>query len=383
MIVRIWRGLPLAGVIAGLTALAAVLLAGCAKAYAPPGGEQDRTPPRLVSTTPEALAVVPGFNQPIVFTFDETLAEQGINNATVVVSPQPQGNVEIERHGNRIAVKSPAGWTAGQVYRVLVRPGIGDRFGNRRTDALEIVFSTGPPIESTAFAGLVTDRLTGRAAADAAIEAVRAADSAVYTTDADSAGFFALRSVPSGVYAVRAYFDSNRNRRRDPSEAVSAQRPVTLTPTDTVTAEFVLLPADTTGPRLTRAEVVDSLHVKVGFDDYLDPEGISSPTVQVERLLPDSTSTVVGFTGLVLANRYRPAPPADSAAVPDSARAARPDSARAAQEPVSSLPDRDVIITLAAPLVPGTRYRVTITAVRNVNGLAGGGGGEFAVPPSR
>jgi hypothetical protein len=216
VIVRTWRTLTLAGPVAGVITLVAVLLlSGCAKAYAPPGGEQDRTPPRLVSTTPEALAVVPGFNQPIVFTFDETLAEQGINNATVVVSPQPRGNVEIERHGNRIEVKSRAGWTADQVYRVLVRPGIGDRFGNRRTDALEIVFSTGPAIESTALGGLVTDRLTGRAAVDASIEAVRAADSAVYTTDADSAGFFALRSVPSGVYTVRAYFDSNRNRRRD------------------------------------------------------------------------------------------------------------------------------------------------------------------------
>ena len=40
---------------------AAVLLASCAKIEPPPGGPPDPTPPHLVATRPDILAVVPDF----------------------------------------------------------------------------------------------------------------------------------------------------------------------------------------------------------------------------------------------------------------------------------------------------------------------------------
>jgi hypothetical protein len=102
--------------------------------------------------------------------------------------------------------------------------------------------------------------------------------------------------------------------------------------------------------------------------------------------------------GLQLKNIFQKQEQARRAARPapaDSLRAdsARLDSARADAAPpraadrsrasadTTALPDRDVIIILPAPLPPG-RYRITISAVRNVNGLVGGGSAEFEVKPA-
>src|SRR6476661_9157965 len=89
---------------------AACAATACAKPFSPPGGVQDRTPPRLVSATPSALSVVPGFNDKIVLTFDETLSERGVNDAMVSVSPQPRGRVHVARKGNKIEVSAAGGW---------------------------------------------------------------------------------------------------------------------------------------------------------------------------------------------------------------------------------------------------------------------------------
>jgi hypothetical protein len=417
------------------TLIAACISAACAKPFSPPGGQQDRSPPRLVSVTPAALAVVPDFNGNVVFTFNETLAERGINDAAVSVSPQPRGKVHVKRKGDRIEVSVDGGWARNQVYRVSIQKGVGDRFNNARKDPVEIVFSTGPPIQPTAIAGIVTDRLTRRASASAVVQATRRLDSAAYLIGGDTAGFFALRNIPAGVYDVLAFIDGNNNHRRDPQEPGSPSQQIALGATDTIATELVMLPADTTGPDLRRADATDSTHVTLNFDDAIDENvGLSTTAVSFIR-----EADSVRYTGTMVmrlknvqqrldANRRaaEPGSRSDSAGnrVPvtradslradslraDSLRAdsmrlnappaggrapvgrnraagaARNNSASQNRAPADTmpLPDRDVIVTLDAPLAAG-KYRVSVTGIRNVNGLLGGGTAELDVkaPPAK
>src|SRR5690606_9558185 len=61
------------------------------------------------------------------------------------------------------------------------------------------------------------------------------------------------------------------------------------TPTDTVALIFSTLSPDTTAPRIARARAVDSLHVRIEFDDPVDPE-LALEGVRAQVLaLPDST----------------------------------------------------------------------------------------------
>jgi hypothetical protein len=394
-------------------ALASAVAAACARVGPLPGGETDVTPPRLVETVPEALSVGP-VEGPVILRFDERLSERGVQDA-VRVSPAT-GRVEVDRSGRELRVRIEGGWRPGNIYLVTVAPTLEDLFQNVRTARTELVFSTGPPIEETAVAGIILDRITGDAAAGAQLSAFRTADSTFYVTAADSVGFAALRYVPRGTYEVVAYRDQNRNGQRDPLEAAALPAVLFLDEAnDTSVAVYHLLPGDTTPARLLRAESVDSAHVRLTFDDYLDPLQ-DAEEVTVELLsMPDSAPVDAALELLPAADFdaaresvqdslrlaredsiFRARVDSIAAVDPDSAavlltadsvrRAARTaaagpaDDAPAAEDSLP-VPSRDMILRVSPPLQPGDSLAVRISAVRNLTGLRDGGGQVvFRVP---
>jgi hypothetical protein len=380
--------------------LLAMAAAACARAYPPPGGDRDTLPPGLVNTTPEPLAVVPNFRGPVVFRFDEGLSERNFSEAMVTVSPQ-DGAMRLRRAGNEIRVEIDGGWRPDRVYRVVVLPGLRDRHGNARDQPAEVVFSTGPPIPETAVAGIVMDRLTNRPVQSAVVRAVRRGAEESYVAVGDAEGFFSLRHLPLGVYDVQAFADVNRNRRLDPAEPVAARQLSLAAEADTVTMVFSVLAPDTTPPRVTRAEMIDSLHVRLTFDDSFDPEQPQTTGSAVLHALPDSVLHARSNRLLVgsvwererrTAAAVRPAPDVpspDTLAVPPTPPAepprppqAQPGRPAGAEQPL--LPTRELVLVLEAPLRPGT-YMITVAGVVNIHGLTGGGVVRLQVaePPSR
>jgi len=354
----------------------AIGAAACARALPPPGGERDTEPPRVLSASPENLAVVPPFRGPVVFQFDETLSERGFNNNLVIVSPE-QGTPTVNRDGSELRVRVEGGWQPNRVYRIVVLPGLQDRHNNQRRVPTELVFSTGLPILPTAIAGLVTDRITRRPVPNARVVAI-APDSTLHVTATDTAGFFALRYLPVAQYLVHAYEDRNRNRRMEASEP-HFSRNVTLTsPQDTQVAMFELLPTDTLPARLVSAEARDSVQVRLTFDDYLDPsrslEGVSARVFR----LPDST-VVTGFR-LMHPHAFEAL---------RAAQAARDTARRVGPPPVPQpdsappLPTRELVMLFERPLPPETRFRVFISSLTNISGVEGGGGTAAFVTPAR
>lgn len=396
----------------------------CARWSMPAGGPEDDAPPRVVATEPEAMAVVPSWDGPVVIRFDEQISERGLEGA-VSVSPE-SGEVDVDKGRSELRISVEGGWRPDRIYRIVVRPTLQDRRNNRRQEALDLIFSTGPPIPNTAVAGWVTDRLTRRPVPDARVELVRRADSVTYTAASDTAGLFALRHIPAGAYDVRAYLDRTPNREPDFSEPIDASD-VVIGVTDTVVVGFALLPNDTTAARLMRAEAPDSLHVRVQLDDNLDP-ALPLDGLEAELLrLPDSTRVEVD--SVLFPHEYRAIVEARRQALEDSLAALRPDSAaadsaagagvadsaavaatpgdtarlpgvaagpvardstrgagpggRAAEvaEDTVPLPTRELVIVPARPLSFETSYVVVLRGVTNIRGLTGGGGSaEFVTP---
>jgi hypothetical protein len=364
------RTLPVAGA-------AGLMLMACARASAPPGGPEMRDPPAVVETVPGHLALVEPGTAPAIFRFGVPLSERGISDQLALVSPAT-GDVAVRRRGSDIHVSVRGGWQPDVVYRIVLLPGVRDRFGNERREPLELVFSTGPEITEGAIAGLVNDRITGRAAANALVEATRRQDSLTYVTAVDSAGFFGLRYLRAGSYEIRAWVDQNGNRRRDPQEPFARARVITLNrDTDTTTIVLDIVPADTTPARVTRAEYRDSLQVRITTDDYLDPD-FPLGDIQVRLyVLPDSTAVPGAHRVLHPSDWDRDQrearAAADTTAPPRAVSPVRPEPQR--------LPQRELVLVPAVALQPETRYVVTLTGLANVTGLPGGGGSAtFEVP---
>jgi len=357
--------------------IAAVLLAAgagaCARALPPPGGEQDTEPPRILSTTPENLAVVPAFRGPVVFRFDETISERGFNNNLVIVSPE-QGTPTVNRDGKELRVRVEYGWQPNRVYRVVVLPGLQDRRANQRRVPTELVFSTGDSILPTAIAGLVTDRITRQPVPNARVVAI-APDSVLHVTVTDTAGFFALRYVPVASYTIQAYEDRNRNRRMDPSEPQATASVALTSPQDTQIVTLEVLARDTLPARLASATGRDSTHAILTFDDYLDPEQPLGPARASVFQLPDSTA-VTGHR-LLYPHQFEAFRAAQAAAA-DTTRAQPP----VIQPDTAPLPTRELVLVFERPLPPETRFRVNVSGVTNIAGVTGGGGtAVFTTPP--
>jgi len=395
--------------VAALGAAVAAVLFACARPYPPPGGEEDRIPPRVVSITPEPMSVGVARNARVVIRFDERISERGLEGA-VLVSPQTSA-VRVDRGRSELRVSLRDGWEPDRIYHVVVQPVVRDLFGNTITEPLEVVFSTGPEIPLTAVAGLVTDRLTGKPAEGAWIAAVRDPDSVAYGSVSDRDGLFALRHLPPGAYRVRAFMDQNRDRVANFRE-VQDSAAIQLAEGDTVLIPLVLLAPDTTPANVIRAEARDSLHVRVHLDDHLDPAMGAAGITTALRLMPDSTPWPIERVMLPheydeLQSRLRAAE--DSARADSLARAARAegdsaaaDTAAAARDVVSRaamprvpptpqeaaedsatgpLPSRELVIIPARPLRAAARFLVELGGIVNINGLRGGGGSaEFTVP---
>ena len=381
-----------------LTAAACV---GCAQASTPPGGERDREPPRVVSVFPAPFDTLRDLRAPVRIEFDERLSIrlEGVADLedAVLVSPAT-GDVRVDRGRRSMEISVVGGWRPGLVYRVVVLPVFRDLFGNSRREQVELVFTTGAPIPPTAVAGLIEDRVTGKPVPGARVEAARRLDSLVYVAVSDTGGFFSLRNIPAGAYDVHAWLDQDRDRTREFQEDQD-MAPLALGFQDTVVLAMRLLRMDTTPAQVGRAEAVDSLRVRVFFDDHFEPG--PAPGRGTVFLLPDSTPVAEG--GLIHSTALdsivaRERAEADSLRqlTADSIRRATADTLppaapRGADRPSAGrgapltdpLPSRELVLVLTTPLRPGTSYLVEITGVVNIRGVPGGGGQASFPTPER
>ena len=396
-----------------------VLAAACAAAQEPPGGPPDVTPPALVAVRPDSAAVLPGYRDPAVFTFDEVINERsgGRLEDLFLISPRPE-RVTASWKRTRVEVRPAGGWRPNAVYRVTLLPGITDLRSNRMRTGSELIFSTGIPIPHTRVAGTVINWAAGRIGIGALVEAI-GPDSAVYYTKADSAGDFVLRALPVGSYALIATIDDNNNRQRDRREAFDSLplRVDTTAADSTALLDLWAFVHDTVGPALTTVSRQDSITARLEFGQKLRP-GEPAPDAVTARLLPDSTpvAVVAVWTPATYDSVHAAETSRDTSVAPGDTTRARRDTAAAPRDTAARPPRGGVgprrafgqpepkpaaadtgrsarllkqrpalidvwMVRLAEPLARGGRYLFEARAA-NVNGVTTVARSVLAVPDS-
>ena len=329
----------------------------------------------------------------------------------VLLSPVA-GDVSVSWHRSEIHIKPREGWKPGRVYRLQLLPGIIDLRHNILKRGRTVIFSTGPALPHASIRGTALQWVEQRSLGQGLIRAVLAPDTVAYLTLTDSAGNFRLDDVPPGQYVVYAVNDANGNRRRDGREAYDS---TTLTVDSSATAVLWTFAHDTLGPRIRSADPIDSLSFRLTFsqplsiDDSLDTSRVhvvelpDSTPVPLAMVLTQSENDSVVAKLRATADSLRraadtthqaadtgkkgvPAPaPTPTPANPGARRgAARGDTSTRArgdtlhlmadtsalhrllsQRPV---PNDRLVIRVAAPLKPSTKYYVRIQGTENLNG---------------
>lgn len=332
--------------------LAAAVCLGCANERPPPGAAPDARPPRVERFDPPRDSVVPRLDGSARIRFDEPVRVPDDLGRRVEASPALR--YRFESGFSEIRIRPEEGWLEGAVYCFEIPQGISDLLGNRTEAPIPYCFSTGPPVLPTRVEGRVEDRVTGRAVSGARVLFLGLpVDTTPYTAVADSRGEFSMRSLPPGEYWAFGFEDRNRNlrldRRLEPHDSLRFRLDET---TGAPSLLLALVPPDSTPPVLQGARSVDSLTMRLEFDDPLLPD---QPGARVA--VSDSAG------GTLPVRRVHVGEPRDL-----SAEGRRPSTT--------------VTLLLAEPLARG-RYVVRAEGFLNLRGLAGGGEAEFVHPPER
>jgi Bacterial Ig-like domain len=400
-----------------LSIVVAVLVA-CARVQAPPGGPTDKAPPRLTSTHPDSLAVLPGFDDDVEFRFDEVISEgsspnfgTGTGDLEKLILLSPSAEVpSVHWKRSRIRVRPKEGWRPNRVYRVELLPGVADLASNRSKNGRVITFTTGAPLPTATLRGRLVDWTTRRPATvgRGVIEAILLPDSLGYRTSIDSTGRFVLDPIPPGEYLVYGVLDQNGDNRRQPREAFDSVR--VERGRDSV-GEIWAFRHDTTGIRAFTAAPNDSISLVLTFPQPVNPYQRLPPDSLEVRILPDSTRVPVLrlLTGEEYDTTY-PKAVVDSAtrAKADSARRAdsvKADSLRRAREAAAiripgaerrreAAPDTTgtgplrtkptlfdkLYVRMAEPLRRGGRYLILLHGIQNLSRIPGTPKSVLAIP---
>jgi len=276
-----------------------LILSACARQLPPPGGPEDRTPPRILSATPEQNATRVALSTRPRFVFSEQIDHQSFVQAFFVSPPlQNEKPLRFRWHGKEVEAIFPDSLHAARTYVINLGTDVRDLRGNRLAGAFTLAFSTGDSIDTGEIHGKI---LFDKPAGVLIMAYLRrgepepnpARNFADYLTQAGDKGDFSLSHLGDGRYRLFALQDGNGDRLYNHGE-----EPIGVPLQDVVLAPAArayrdlnlrLALADTIQPRLAGATAADQTHLELNFEEEVAPvDSIWSRHVRVINSSGDS-----------------------------------------------------------------------------------------------
>lgn len=348
----------------------------CASPGTPPGGPIDTQAPQIVRVAPDSgkTGVKP---REVIFQFDEVVNERPSGSPTLgglfLISPR-NGEPEADWHRSAIAVRPSRGFKSNTTYTINLLPGLSDLRGNTRNTGATTVFSTGPSIATSRITGTLFNWAEARVITRGLIEARPINDTTtVYVTATDSAGNFNLKNIPPAQYRVRGISDDNNNRGIDPREAYDT---TIVTLADSSKVELLAFVHDSIGTRLSSVSVRDSITLELLFDNPLSVT-TQLTAAQIRIRAADSIEIPVASVAAPVPDTAVTKPVAPN---PTSTATATTTTSLTTRKPSRPAPLRSLIVRLSRPLRPKITYRVRVTDVQNLIGVAKTSEKEVTLP---
>ena len=266
---------PGRGAEAGLALAGLLALGSCAAISSPQGGPRDKTPPRLLATSPDSAArnVKQQF---IRLKFSEPIQLKDLTKNLLITPQLPPDNsysVLADRDFITLTFKRPL--EANTTYSFNFRNAVVDANESLPAKYQALSFSTGATLDSGRVRGTVVDFFTTRPAADIIVGLYRTTDTVgvrrgqpYYLTRTDAKGQFQLNFVRVAPYLLYAWADKNNNNRFDDGEKIG-YLPVPVAVTDTTGPRTLqLVRPDRLPPRRTGLETTPS-QVRLTFSEGL------------------------------------------------------------------------------------------------------------------
>jgi len=226
----------------------------CATVVAPSGGPEDKLPPRINGTTLIPNSVNQSVNLDLTLQFDEWIVQKPPTGA-VAISPPILGRLKLKADGDKLRIYSTEPLDSNTTYMLTVTNAVKDLRGNPLEKPFQILFSTGPVLDSlkTNFSVRLNDTLISKKkfpiVAFYPIGKIRATKSYLakfrdstltaeadtipditkeipqYFAQTDSLGNGTLHGIQKGSYLAVAFLDENNNQKLDVAGEIAGIAP--------------------------------------------------------------------------------------------------------------------------------------------------------------
>jgi hypothetical protein len=214
-----------------------VLVASCAKISAPTGGPKDKEPPVIMKSLPEngTRNFIGG---KLSVTFDEFVVLDKINDK-FMVSPPMEKRPRVFIRNKSVIVEYDEKLRDSTTYTFYFQDAVRDLNEGNILNNFQIVFSTGPEIDSLSVTGNIYNALSLDPPEGVLVMLyTNLADSAFrkqipdYISRADKNGYFRIDNVKGGIYRLYALKDADNSRSfNSPDEEIAfMDKPVIVTP---------------------------------------------------------------------------------------------------------------------------------------------------------
>lgn len=259
-----------------LAVVSLVLLSGCAKRAAPPGGPPDETPPKVISTNPADGDTLVPTDSPITVQFNEPIKP---NKNAVLLYPYVDG-LRLKFGKKSLEIKHKERFVQDATYTLILTPAFSDRHGNKLGKVYEIAFSTGIEMDTLVVDGVVLDGELFTATSEAMIAVYADSlmpDSPLRVTFSAHNGHFRLKHLPQRSLWLFALAGSGSSFDWERADKVAIPTNATLLP-QTKPQTLILARNDTLPPKVISTSAADSYTVRIKFDECPIIDSISADT---------------------------------------------------------------------------------------------------------
>ena len=266
-------------IVRSLSVLFAVFLAGCAGQIPPSGGPVDKTPPKIVMSSPSPNQLNFTSDQ-VRIKFDKYMVERTVESS-LYFPPFGLSDLKIDWSGKEMRIHVEKPFEKDRTYILTIGARSQDTHGNYLGKAYNIVFSTGSKIDTGTVVGNVYAP-KAQPYTVAAYEVTPDIDTLrpnltlpEYLTQSDDSGSYSLQGLADGKYRLICFDDQMRNYMYAPQLDLyaSATHDVEVTSEKPTVnnIDFAVAKEDTSHPQLYSAALANDGLLLLKLSEPLDP----------------------------------------------------------------------------------------------------------------
>jgi hypothetical protein len=261
----------------------------------PPGGPDDKTPPGVLSVAPAPGSVNHPVKTKVTIEFSEWVDPLQAERLLTLFPPLEKGHT-VEITGKRLTIAPRKAFAESTTYHIEIGTGFKDLHGNSIGTPFQLVFSTGPVLDSGRVFGCVAQRQPSaqpKAAlfrhGEFPIHDTTLLGLPSYLTQTDSSGLFSFNNIRRGVYTLIAFLDSDNDNRLDAGKDAAFASSVRSVQVDSTVGPMVLYPAssDTVALRIASVKALTPLLASVDWSG-IAPAGFRVDTMRMSIVPRDS-----------------------------------------------------------------------------------------------